>query len=189
MSDQQTTGAVNEIRIVESSYVISTEEILWGDVLWTITIALHGLGMVLTLHVSKALKRQFERLDSRSFLFGVVILVVAAWMIVLVNLAEISVWAGFYVWRGAIQNPSIAFYYALVNYATLDSGYLPRRWRLLEGVLAMAGLLTFAWSTGVLFTLAQQFQDRALRTGKPRHEKADREAASDVHHHAGDKGE
>ena len=80
-------------------------------------------------------------------------------------------WAGFYVWRGAIPNPSTAFYYALVNYTTLDSGYLPQRWRLLEGVLAMAGLLTFAWSTGVLFTLAQEFQDRAL--GKPRRDKVD----------------
>jgi hypothetical protein len=180
---------VNEILIVESSYVISTEEILWGGLLLAITIALHGLGMVLTLHVSRLLRQRFERLDSRSLLFGVVILVVAAWMIVLVNLVEISVWAGFYVWQGAIQNPSIAFYYALVNYTTLDSGYLPRRWRLLEGVLAMAGLLTFAWSTGVLFTLAQQFQDRALGTGKPRREKADPEAASDVRHRPGVRGE
>jgi hypothetical protein len=59
----------------------------------------------------------------------------------------------------------------LVNYTTLDSGYLPQRWRLLEGVLAMAGLLTFAWSTGVLFTLAQEFQDRAL--GRSRRDKVD----------------
>ena len=157
---------MNEILRDDLVYVISTEEILWGGVLLAITIALHGLGMLLTLHVSKGLKRRFERLQSRSFVFGVVVIVVAAWMIILVNFVEISVWASFYVWRGAIQNPSAAFYYALVNYTTLDSGYLPQRWRLLEGVLAMAGLLTFAWSTGVLFTLAQEFQDRALRASK-----------------------
>jgi len=88
-------------------------------------------------------------------------------MIILTNFVEISMWAGFYVLCGAIRNPNVAFYYALVNYTTLDSGYLPQRWRLLEGVLAMAGLLTFAWSTGVLFTLAQEFQDRALGVRKP----------------------
>ena len=167
---------MNEILRDDLVYVISTEEILWGGMLLAITIALHGLGMVLTLHVSKRLKQRFERLQARSFLFGVVVLVIAAWMIIGVNFIEISVWASFYVWRGAIQNPSTAFYYALVNYTTLDSGYLPQRWRLLEGVLAMAGLLTFAWSTGVLFTLAQEFQDRAL--GKPRRDKVDSGAGS-----------
>jgi hypothetical protein len=96
-------------------------------------------------------------------LLAAAVLVVAAWMIVLVNVTEISVWAAFYVWRGALENAHAAFYYALVNYTTLDSGYLPQRWRLLEGILAMSGLLTFAWSTGILLMLAQEFQERALR--------------------------
>lgn len=178
---------MNEILRDELVYVISTEEILWGGMLLAITIALHGLGMVLTLHVSKRLKQQFERLQLQSFLFGVFVLVVAAWMIILVNFLEISVWASFYVWRGAIQNPSTAFYYALVNYTTLDSGYLPQRWRLLEGVLAMAGLLTFAWSTGVLFTLAQEFQDRAL--GRPRRDKVDPGSSSDARAGPGGSGQ
>ena len=39
---------------------------------------------------------------------------------------------------------------------------LPLGWRLLEGMLPMAGLMTFAWSTGVLFTLAQDFQSTQL---------------------------
>ena len=41
-------------------------------------------------------------------------------MIIVVNLIEIAVWAGFYVWRDAIHNPSSAFYYALVNYCHLE---------------------------------------------------------------------
>jgi hypothetical protein len=43
------------------------------------------------------------------------------------------------VFMGALPNRSVAIYYALVNYTTLDSGYLPQRWHLLEGLLAMAG--------------------------------------------------
>ena len=180
---------MNEIFRDDLVYVISTEEILWGGLLLAITIALHGLGMLLTLRVSRGLKQRFERLQSQSFLFGVVLIIIAAWMIVLVNFVEISVWASFYVWRDAIQNPNVAFYYALVNYTTLDSGYLPQRWRLLEGVLAMAGLLTMAWSTGVLFTLAQEFQDRALRTSQPRREHATAGPASNTHHRPSDLGE
>lgn len=146
------------------TYVISTEEILWGGVLLAVTIVMHGLGMLLTLRVSRLLTDRFPQGYQRSFLFGVSILVVAAWMIVLANCAEVLLWAGFYVWRGAVHNPSAAFYYALVNYTTLNSGYLPQRWRLLEGVCAMAGLLTMAWSTGVLVALAAQFQRRLLGT-------------------------
>ena len=158
---------MNQVFRDDLVYVISAEEFLWGAALLAITIALHGIGMLLTLHTSKMLKRRLER-RRYSFFFGVSILVVAAWMIILVDIVEISVWAGFYVWRDALPNPSVAFYYALVNFTALDSGYLPQRWRLLEGVLAITGMLTFAWSTGVLFTLAQDFQDRALGVDKSR---------------------
>ena len=41
----------------------------------------------------------------------------------------------------------------------MGSNYnLPQNWRLLEGMIATAGLLGFAWSTGVMLTLAQNFQ-------------------------------
>ncbi len=150
------------------AYVISTEEILWGGALLALTIMIHGLGMVFTLRTCRGLQRWLDRLRSRSMLLSVTVLVVAAWMIVLINVAEISVWAGFYIWRGALENAHAAFYYALVNYTTLDSGYLPQRWRLLEGILAMSGLLTLAWSTGILLVLAQEFQERMLRTDPKR---------------------
>jgi hypothetical protein len=38
---------------------------------------------------------------------------------------------------------------------------LPDRLRLLGGMIAMSGLLTFAWSTSVLLILARQFQEQA----------------------------
>jgi hypothetical protein len=34
---------------------------------------------------------------------------------------------------------------------------------LLEALLGMAGLLTVAWSTGILYMIAQDFQDTQLR--------------------------
>jgi hypothetical protein len=96
------------------------------------------------------------------------ILIVASWMLVLLHLLEVIVWAGFYVWSDAIHaadaNPSIAYYFALMEYTTIGSVYnLKLDWRLLEGMNGIAGLLTFAWSTSVLLTLADDFQRRRLR--------------------------
>ena len=53
---------------------------------------------------------------------------------------------------------SSAYYLSLLDYTTLGCEYdLPVNWRLLEGMIAISGLMTFAWSTGVLFALAQEF--------------------------------
>ncbi|HEY3584009.1 MAG TPA: hypothetical protein VGL90_06500 [Casimicrobiaceae bacterium] len=43
-----------------------------------------------------------------------------------------------------------------MNYTALGAGYLPIRWRLLEGMLGMAGLLCFAFSTSALLAFAQK---------------------------------
>ncbi|HTS55307.1 MAG TPA: hypothetical protein VMH26_18715 [Burkholderiales bacterium] len=157
---------MNEIIVLkeELHYVISLDEIMWGGLLLAVTIVIHGTGMVLTLRASSALKQLIRRFEQPAFILGLCVLIIAVWMIILIDLLEISVWSGFYVWKGAIPNPSRAYYYALVNYCTLNSGYLPLRWRLLEGMLGMAGLLTFAWSTGVIFMLAQEFQNKHSRS-------------------------
>jgi hypothetical protein len=167
-------------------YVISLDEIMWGGVLLAITMALHGVGMLLTLRVSDYVKQRFEPYDS--LVLGLGALILASWMIIMVNLLEIGVWTGFFVWKDAMTNPSRAFYYALANYTTLDSGYLPLRWRLLEGMLAMAGLLTCAWSTGVLFMLVQEFQEAQLKRLKRRRGKHDSASAPSVHERPGASG-
>lgn len=68
-----------------------------------------------------------------------------------------------FAWKNAQPNPFSAFYYALGNYTTLGGGYLPVRWRLLEGLLAMSGLLSFAFSTSVLIALAPKLMTEATR--------------------------
>lgn len=144
-----------------SNYVTSLEEVLWGITLVAVTMAIHGCGMLATLFTSHALKRADER--PVSFARGGMVLIVASWMIVLVHLAELLVWALFFVWQGAIDDASNAYYFSLMQYTTVGSRYnLPPRWRLLDGLLPIAGLMTFAWSTGVLFMLAQEFQSVQL---------------------------
>jgi hypothetical protein len=138
------------------------EEIGWGCGLVAITMVMHGIGMVWTLRVVKALKVRLGReLRRGASLF---LLVVAAWLITASHLVEVFAWAGFFLWKGAMPNPSVAYYFALLEYTTVGSQYyLPSNWRLLEGMIAMSGLMTFAWSTGVFFAVAQEFQERELR--------------------------
>jgi len=153
---------MNEFLQRDLVYVTRVDEVLWGGLLLAFTIAIHGVGMFYTLRVSTALKNRFQQTRSRYPALSLVILILAAWMIILTNLIEVMLWAGFFVWKEAQPNMFSAFYNAILNYTTLQAGYLPLRWRLLEGMLGMAGLLTFAWSTSILFALAQEFMREAL---------------------------
>ena len=160
-------------------YVTSLEEIFWGGLLVAITMAMHGFGMLSVVRAHGALKERFER--TPSFARGMSIIVLSSWMILLVHLLEVFAWSGFFLWQNAVNtqdaahpqaNASLCYYFALLDYTCLGSDYnLHQRWRLLEGMISMAGLLTFAWSTGVLMTLAQDFQDRQLQLLKLKREK------------------
>ena len=151
-------------------YVTSLEEVLWGGLLVAITMTMHGFGMMAVLRVNYTVKNWFK--NKTSLLSGLSPVILASWMIMLVHLTEVAVWAGFFLWQGAFPNRSVAYYFSLNEYTTVGSNFnLPLHWRLLEGMIATAGLLTFAWSTGILITLAQEFQDQQMQALKQRREK------------------
>lgn len=143
------------------TYVISLEEAAWSALLVAITMVIHGIGMFSILRFTDAVKERFAPLES--FAGGLALVVVASLMIISTNVIEVIFWALFFAMQGAQPNHSVAFYNALVNYTTLGAGYLPMRWHLLEATLGMVGLLTVAWSTGILYMLAQDFQDSQRR--------------------------
>jgi hypothetical protein len=145
------------------AYVIRLDEVAWGGVLLALTIAVHGIGMFPILRASIELMNRAKRAGRALLALRLGILIVAVWMIVLVHLTEIALWAGFFVWKDAQPDIFNAFYHAMLNYTTLQAGYLPLRWRLLEGMLGIAGLLTFAWSTTVLLALAPKLAEQTNR--------------------------
>jgi hypothetical protein len=158
---------------VEPLYVTSLEEVLWGGLLVAITMTLHGFGMMAVLRVNYSIKQWLGKYTD--ILAGLIPIILASWMIMLVHLIEVGVWAGFFLWKGAFANRSLSYYFSLNEYTTVGSNFnLPLHWRLLEGMIATAGLLTFAWSTGILITLAQEFQDQRIRLFKQRHEQSDK---------------
>jgi hypothetical protein len=151
--------------------ILDFGEVLWGIVLIAVSMLIHAVGMPATLTVADRLWVRWPSGGGRFDLSGVSVLVVGSWMIVLVHLVEVAVWAEFLIWRGALASTPDAFYYALCQYSTVGSDLsLPTRWRLVGGMTAMAGLLTFAWSTAILLQLAEQFEAarrgaRGLRAG------------------------
>jgi len=151
------------------SYVVSMREVGWGIVLIAVTMVLHALGMVTTSRASQAMQRRLT--PHGGFFSGAWVLVVASWMIVVTHTIEVLVWGAFFTWRQALPTMSTANYYALLQYTTVGGDIsLPYDWRLLGGMLPMAGLLTFAWSTAVLLKLAEQFEETQLtrlRHGAP----------------------
>ena len=139
-------------------YITSLDEVFWGLLLIALTMVIHGAGVAVALRVVPALQR---RDTITSPLHGIGALVVATWILVLVHLLEIVAWGGFLLGRGAFPNLSTAIYYALMQYTTVSSELrLPYELRLLGGIIPLSGLITVAWSTGVLFLLARPFQAR-----------------------------
>jgi hypothetical protein len=149
-------------QLLQTEYVTSIEEVLWGGTLVGVTMVLHGLGMIGVLRANQAVKDRFG--GKKSLIRGLIPLILMSWSILLVHLVEVLVWALFFLWKGAFANRSVAYYFSLNEYTTVGSDYnLPSHWRLLEGMIATAGLLAFAWSTGIFITLAQEFQDQHIR--------------------------
>jgi hypothetical protein len=150
-------------------FAIKLDEILWGSLLVAITMAIHGTSMFWILRLVDSIKERYEPLES--FTGGLSLVILASLLIIITNIVEVMVWTVFFFLQGAQTNHHTAFYNALLNFTTLQASYLPDRWHLLEPLLGMAGLLTVAWSTGILYMLAQDFQDTQMRLRKQRREK------------------
>jgi voltage-gated potassium channel Kch len=90
---------------------------------------------------------------------------VAAW-IILLHLAEISVWAAFYLWQDAMPDLASALYFSAVTYTTTGYGdlVLAEEWRLLGAVEALTGILMCGWSTGFFFAVVHRMvEPKAIR--------------------------
>lgn len=131
--------------------------LLIGGCLMALCVVIHASG------VTWALQRVRRRIESPlqfwrgSWLF----VLIAGWMILL-HLLEITVWAAFYSWKGAMAGMQSALYFSAVTYTTTGYGdlVLPPEWRLLGGIEALTGILMAGWSTGFFFAVASRLYDR-----------------------------
>ena len=80
------------------------------------------------------------------------------WWLLLLHLAEIALWALFYLWRGYLPNAEAAFYFSGVTYTTVGYGdiVLAKPCRLLAPVEGLVGVLMCGLSTGYFFVVVNR---------------------------------
>lgn len=130
-------------------------------VLAFLTVAIHATGIgVLLRHLIRS-----DRLPTSVPLVTRLLLRII-WWLVLLHLAEISVWALFYLWRGCLTDAESAFYFSGITYTTLGYGdvVLARPWRLLAPVEGLIGVLMCGLSTGYFFVVGNFIYQRMQKS-------------------------
>lgn len=123
--------------------------ILIAAVLVAVTVAVHAAGFGLVLEVlikSRATPpTQFWPISK--------LLIRLAWLLILIHLFEITVWALFYLWGKCLPDAESAFYFSGVTYTTVGYGdlVLPERFRMLAPIEALTGILMCGLSAGLFF--------------------------------------
>ncbi len=140
-------------------------------VLVAATAAIHAVGLALLL---KALNRS-HTLTTTSFHVITGLLISLTTGLILIHLAEITVWGMFYFWQGCLPDIESAFYFAGTTYTTVGYGdvVLSKPWRILAPIEALTGILMCALSAGLFFAIITRLIGNrskaraALRTSTP----------------------
>ena len=116
-----------------------------------ITVVIHaaGLGMVLS-HTSHSTERPDTRFWPITWL-----LIRIAWLLLVIHVSEIAVWALFFWWEKCLPDMESSFYFSGVTYATIGYGdiVLPEEWRLFGPIEGLTGILMCGLSTAFFFVI------------------------------------
>ena len=141
-------------------------EILLAFILVSINVSIHATGMV---ELFRWLMRNQPKIEKKFGTVDNILLFIEIFAVILsLHLAEICVWASFYTLWGILKDFESAVYFSIVTYSTIGYGdvTLPVGWRLLGAIEGVTGILTFGWSTGVIFAVASRLM--AIRVGRDR---------------------
>lgn len=125
-------------------------EIFLGLVLTICTLIIHSIGMYLVMHRFEMNWSQYLNEKSefrRQLYFGHLVM-----FMLITHLVEVLLIAAVLFGIHAFADLRAAFYFTGETYTTLGFGdiLLPTNWRQLALFIAMSGLFSFGWSTGVL---------------------------------------
>jgi hypothetical protein len=86
------------------------------------------------------------------------LLIRIAWLLIVIHMLEIAVWALFFWWEKCLPNVESAFYFSGVTYATLGYGdlLLPKEWRLFGPLEALTGNLMVGLSIAFFFVIVSK---------------------------------
>jgi hypothetical protein len=79
----------------------------------------------------------------------------AVLLMLVLHIVDMSIWATMLTRLGLIPDPRTSLYFTANSYTTLGYGGMPLGfgWRELGPMMAICGLFTFAWTTGVMFNV------------------------------------
>ncbi|MFO1132762.1 MAG: ion channel [Hyphomicrobiales bacterium] len=100
------------------------------------------------------LRRIFRRFTNTATIVICVLFVMS------VQTVNVWVWSLTFYFTGVFQSLEPSLYFSLVTFSTLGFGdiILDEKWRLLSGLAAANGLLSFGWSTAYMVELVRRTQ-------------------------------
>jgi len=122
---------------------------LFAGALVAVTVAVHAVGLVFVLRSALKVHRE----PPTSFWPMTWLLIRVTWVLILIHMLGIAVWALFFLWAECLPDAESAFYFSGVTYATVGYGdlVLPQPWRMLGPVEGLTGILMCGLSTGFFF--------------------------------------
>ena len=133
--------------------------LLFASGLVAATVMIHAAGLAALLsHVLRSPERPDTRFWPVTWL-----LIRVAWLLILLHLLEIAIWALFFWWQRCLPDLESAFYFSGVTYATLGYGdlLLPKEWRMFGPLEALTGTLMCGLSIAFFFAvLSRKFLQR-----------------------------
>ena len=126
------------------------------------TVAIHGGGTLIMLRIMAERRLTFEK--HFGYVRSTLVLAFTVIALLLLHLAEVFVWAAYFVAKGCLPDLMTSIYFSLVTYSTVGYGdvVLHSEWRLLAGVEALTGVLMISWSTALLLGVVGWVNTRML---------------------------
>jgi hypothetical protein len=143
------------------------QQIITAIVLAVLSAVIHALGLLGLLYWQT---RQWPKIEAD---FGprrnLPVFLLLFGVILTLHLAEICLWAGFYVWRGCLPDLESSLYFSAASYSTAGYGdiLLPRAWRLVGAMESVTGVLLLGWSAAFFFTVVHRLFETRIRRWQP----------------------
>jgi voltage-gated potassium channel len=131
-----------------------------------VCLLLHVAGILLMAEWLLHHRQYFERSGARIHFSILMIVLISG--IMLLHVAESSMWAMFYCASELFPNFETSLYFSLVSYTAIGYGdvVLPQNWRLLGAIQGVSGVLMCGLSTAFLFAIMNAMFK--ARTGRQR---------------------
>jgi hypothetical protein len=132
-------------------------ELAFGILVLIVIIFVHGIGIRV---INQRFSASWVRVTPETphwwlnLMLGITIAALT-----ILHLGETLLWSLPIYAMGLIPNMRDCYFYVLENYTTLGEGSvsLPHDWRLVGPIIAISGLFTFGWTTGVLVSIMTDF--------------------------------